>query len=101
MHLDEHAPTGSRGLVRQGKERTPEVWRLAAAEHAKRDGHARLYGQRLQASEILVDPFGIEPDIFVGDFKHARVHFPQNPDQLADLVPGRETARDRLSIRGL
>ena len=74
---------------------------MAAAEHAKRDGHAGVNGQRLEATEILVDPVGIEPDVFVRNFKHAGVHLPHDTDQLADLVPGRETARHRLAIRGL
>ncbi len=62
------ASAGRSRFVCQIKERAPEIRGMAAAEHAKRDGHTGLSGQCLKATQ---DPLGIKPDVFVGNFKHA------------------------------
>ena len=101
MHLDEHPPTRRGCFVGQAKKRLPHIGRLAAAEHTKRDRHAGINGKRFEPTEIFINPFRIEPGVFVGNFKHTGVQLTHDAHQLAYLLPGCQPAGNRLTVRRL
>ena len=79
----------------------PVVGRLAVGEDAERYRRAGVHGQRLQPVEVVADAIGVEPGVLAGDFKHAGVKFAHHANQLADFIPRREAARDRLVVGSL
>ena len=52
----------------------------------------------LQAAEEIAQPLGVALDIFLRDLENAGAQLAHHADQLADLVPVRETARDRAAV---